>query len=59
MLQFVLSRPVPKYSVVVRATTITSATMIKAVHSGVLKGCNICCSASFSALGCLMYTANL
>jgi hypothetical protein len=59
MLQSVLSRPAPKYNVVVRATTITSAVMIKAVHSGVLKGYNICLSVSCSALGCLMYTANL
>jgi len=59
MLQSVLSRPVPKYNDVVRATTITRATMIKAVHSGVLKGCNTCLSVSCSALGCLMYTANL
>lgn len=59
MLQSVLSRPVPKYNVVVRATTITSAAMIKAVHSGILKGYNICLSESCSALGCLIYTVNL
>jgi len=59
MLQSVLSRPVSKYNVVVRVTTITSTTMITAVHSGVLKGYDICLSASCSALGCLMYTANL
>lgn len=59
MLQSVLSRPVPKYNVVVRATTITSVIMIKAVHSGVLKGHNICLSVFCFTLGCLMYTANL